>query len=594
MSLFSSLYTGVNGMNAQSQATAGISENIANLNTVGYKKYDTAFQDLVVNSRPSRFTHGGVYTQQIQRIDRQGGLQQTQSLTDAGIAGKGFFIVKAQPTADSDFLFTRNGSFSPDPDGVLRNSAGFALYGWPVDQNGATVGGSDFNTLVALDIDELNSQFLQTTSGDLAINLNASEEADNPHLLSPAQSLPVGDASAPDFVRNMTVYDATGTPRDLQFQFRKIVGPMAYASSQATTATLSEPLTGSTLFPNIASGDTFTVTVGAASQQYIVGAAAGAGQVRIDTLGDLVHDINANLGGGTVLDAALDGEGRLILRAADPTATLSLTEDSGTPLSGAGTLDFVTQPGNAALTYTPNAPLTGGAAYPDQADFPAFADSASPNTYGWWEMTVLTNDPADPDGLTLPPVAISRGLLNFNGTGVLNALPGANGAVSLNLANIDFDGAASGEEIAALSIDMGRFSQFSGSYNVLLTDQNGAEAGTLAGVEIGRDGTVNAQFSNGQEVAVYRIPLAVFVNPNGLNARTGTVFEMTHLSGDADIVAAGTGGAGFLNPATLENSNVDLADEFASLIVSQRAFSANSRVVNTVDEMTQQLRQLKT
>lgn len=594
MSLFASLYTGVNGMNAQSQATAGISENIANMNTVGYKKYDTAFQDLVVNNtRSARFASGGVFTTQVQRIDQQGSLKGTHSQTDVGITGQGFFTVKTADDPAEDFLFTRNGSFSPDAEGLLRNSAGFVLYGWTVDQDGNAVGGNDLGSLVAVDINSLDSQFLQTTTGELGINLKADEDTINPHLQNPAQSLPVGNV-APHFVRNMTVYDGTGTARDLIFEFRKITGPMAYATSQTAGTTLTDSMTDPAFFGNINAGDTFTVNAGAVSQQYIIGAPAGAGQVRVDTLGDLTHDINTNLGGGTVMDASLDSSGRLVLQMIDPTANLSLTEDVGTPLTGTGTLNLATQPGNPALTYTSNAPLNGGAAYPDQADLPAFSNTASPNTHGWWEVTILTNDPADPDGTVLPPVAISGGMMNFNGDGTMNAVADASGEFTINLANIDFDNGVGGEEIASLSLDVSRFSQFAGAYNVLITDQNGAEAGTLIGVEVERDGLVTARFTNGQEVGIYRIPLADFVNPNGLQAITGTVFALTEDAGDISILGAGTGGVGFMQSAAVENSNVDLADEFANLIVSQRAFSANSRVVNTVDEMTQQLKQLKT
>ncbi|MCB9996513.1 MAG: flagellar hook-basal body complex protein [Rhodospirillales bacterium] len=591
MSLFSSLYTGVNGMNAQSQHTATISTNIANSTTVGYKKVDTVFHDLVVTkTSPAKFAHGGVFTDTIHRNDIQGALQQTAISTEIGISGGGFFAVKSNADADLDFLFTRNGTFSPDSEGIMRNAAGFVLYGWPIDELGNVAGGTTLDSLQPVDVDELNEIHRQTTAAEFSVNLDASEPATNPDLLFPQQSLPVNGVSASDFTRNFTVVDGDGVPRDLIFEFRKVPGPMATAATGTSALDYTMSLTDGSIFGGINAGDTFSVTVGAATQEYIIGAAAGPGQIRVDTIGELSNEINANFGGGDVLDMSLDADGRLVFQAVDPTANMSFAEIIGSPLSGGGSLEMVTQFGNPPLNYTPQTSILGGD-YPDQANFPAIANQTDPSTRGWWEVTILTADPdlTDP---TLAPVAISSGLMSFNSDGTLNATPNGNGNIELFLNNINFDDDST-TDTTSLTVDLSGFSQFAGAYNVIVQNHNGAEAGTLSGIQIGRDGRVIASFTNSEQFEIYQIPLATFVNPNGLESITGTVFAQTSEAGDLTMVEAGTGGAGVLNGATIENSNVDLADEFANLIVSQRAFQANSRVVNTVDEMTQQLRTLK-
>ena len=84
-----------------------------------------------------------------------------------------------------------------------------------------------------------------------------------------------------------------------------------------------------------------------------------------------------------------------------------------------------------------------------------------------------------------------------------------------------------------------------------------------------------------------------FANPNGLNEVSGTAYTKSEESGEENLREAGQGGAGFVEPSTLEASNVDLADEFAKLIVAQRAFGAGTRVINTVDQMTEDLLRLR-
>ena len=118
MGLFGSLFTGVSSLFAQSQNTAIISNNIANISTTGFKRSEASFQSLVTTeSRSSRYSPGTVTVNRLQRVDQQGSIQQTGSGTDASISGNGFFPVKRSTDFGQEFLYTRAGQFSEDSQG---------------------------------------------------------------------------------------------------------------------------------------------------------------------------------------------------------------------------------------------------------------------------------------------------------------------------------------------------------------------------------------------------------------------------------------------------------------------------------------------
>lgn len=597
MGLFESLYTGVMGMNAQSKSTGMISTNIANQTTVGYKKSEAGFGDLVANSMYSgNFSHGGVYATEVHRHDIQGQIQQTVSSTDAAINGSGFFAVKKSADASAEFFFTRNGQFGPDADGILRNSAGMVLYGVPLSQGLAPSGeiSGGLGSLQPIDINVLNATAVPTTLVTQVINLDASETAYNSHILS-GGALPISQTQAPHFSRNQTVVDASGTQRQVTLEYRKVVGPMAYATGNPSAQlNATDVLVGGAASPTpgIIAGDTLTATVnGNTTTITFVNGTANTALNQANTMQDVLNILNS-ANGGADFDASIDASGNFVLRAVDPTATLDLSTSSAN-VTGANGFNFIADPTSPGtpLSYDPMASLSAnGVANPNQTDFPVFANTTTPNTRGWWEVSILTTDPANPTGGA--QVEVSRGLLNFDGTGSLNAVPNASGGINLALNNLDFDSSATGEEIS-LSIDVSSFNQFAGAYNVTYTEQNGIEPGTLSQVSINNEGRVIGTYSNGTQVAMYQIPLATFTNPNGLVDQSGTIFRYGYDAGDITLSTGGTAGAGLIRASAIENANVDLADEFANLIVSQRAFQANSRVVNTVDEMTEQLRSLK-
>jgi len=128
MSVFGSLFTAVSALNSQSQALGMISNNIANVNTVGFKRTDAAFSSLVTNvSRSTTYSPGSVRAIQNARINQQGIMQQSSSSTDIALSGNGFFVVQPNLDGNQEVFYTRAGSFSEDATGILTNTAGYAL-----------------------------------------------------------------------------------------------------------------------------------------------------------------------------------------------------------------------------------------------------------------------------------------------------------------------------------------------------------------------------------------------------------------------------------------------------------------------------------
>ncbi len=172
MSLYGALFGGVSGLSAQSSKIGAISDNIANVNTIGYKQATATFSSLVVNSSSAvSYQTGGVRAGTRLDIDKQGLLQSTQSSTDLAISGGGFFVVRAVPdgsgggTATTP-LYTRAGSFTPDSLGNFVNAQGFFLQGWPLDRNGLLPGEvGNLNTTAFTNFDSLRPVNVESASG---------------------------------------------------------------------------------------------------------------------------------------------------------------------------------------------------------------------------------------------------------------------------------------------------------------------------------------------------------------------------------------------------------------------------------------------
>ncbi|MDJ0338886.1 flagellar hook protein FlgE [Cryobacterium sp. PH31-O1] len=147
--------------------------------------------------------------------------------------------------------------------------------------------------------------------------------------------------------------------------------------------------------------------------------------------------------------------------------------------------------------------------------------------------------------------------------------------------------------VDGIAMNLAALEGFSGLNTVAGKTDNGNEAGTLNSYTLGADGTLVGLFSNGQQQAIGRIALATFVNPGGLEKAGSSAYRATFNSGGAALGTPGAAGLGSLTSGALEMSNVDLSQEFTNLIVAQRGFQANARIITTSDEVLQELTNLK-
>ncbi|HVV27724.1 MAG TPA: flagellar hook protein FlgE [Rhizomicrobium sp.] len=198
------------------------------------------------------------------------------------------------------------------------------------------------------------------------------------------------------------------------------------------------------------------------------------------------------------------------------------------------------------------------------------------------------------------PGPLYSGTMQFNSDGSLanadTATTPATGSISMTIPW----SATTGLAPQTININMGTvngtggITQYDSTSALNSSTANGSPFGTITGVTVAKDGTVTAQFSNGLQQDIYKVPVATFASPDGLGQVSGNAYVATKASGAADINVAGFGSAGGIASKSLEGSTVDLATEFTNLITTQRAYSASARIITTADQMLQQLEQLPT
>ncbi len=153
--------------------------------------------------------------------------------------------------------------------------------------------------------------------------------------------------------------------------------------------------------------------------------------------------------------------------------------------------------------------------------------------------------------------------------------------------------AASGVPAFPISLNLGAISQLGTEMQVNASNQNGFAPGSLSSFSVGTDGVVTGLYTNGLTRPLGQISVAIFPNANGLERTGSNLWRATDNSGVAVVGTPRTGGRGSINSGFLEQSNIDIGNEFTDLIVTQRGFQANTKVVTTVDEMLQDLINMK-
>jgi flagellar hook protein FlgE len=291
------------------------------------------------------------------------------------------------------------------------------------------------------------------------------------------------------------------------------------------------------------SGDGFFVTSKGGQQLF-----TRAGSFNPDAAGQLVSPDGGILQGWSAVNGAVNTGG--------PVSGITL--NSNTPVPAKATTQ-VGVDGNLPSDALPNTTLERVVKVYDAVGAESNLALTFTKVAAGWEVS--------PDG-----GATVSGTMTFNG-GALTS------AATVNVGGID--------------VNVSQVSSYAGMSSVAVNGQNGFAAGKLESYTLGSDGSVIGSFSNGVKQVLAKIALAKFTNPSGLEKAGGSSYVATANSGGVQVGGAGDAGIGSLSGGTLEMSNVDLSQEFTNLIVAQRGFQANARIITTSDEVLQELGNLK-
>ena len=203
-----------------------------------------------------------------------------------------------------------------------------------------------------------------------------------------------------------------------------------------------------------------------------------------------------------------------------------------------------------------------------------FTRVAGTNTWTWQAASATT--PADPTITAITPTGTS---ISFDANGQIVA------PTSVPTLSITFN---NGADPVAIDLDLANLTQLSGSAAVTAT-ADGSAAGSLSTFTIDNTGTIVGVYSNGVQEVLGQIALAKFANPSGLVKAGGNLLSASVNSGAPELGPAGTGGHASISSGFLEMSNVDLAQQFTNMIMAERGFQANSRVISASNEILQDL-----
>jgi flagellar hook protein FlgE len=177
--------------------------------------------------------------------------------------------------------------------------------------------------------------------------------------------------------------------------------------------------------------------------------------------------------------------------------------------------------------------------------------------------------------------------ITFNNSGLI---PEASQPFEVDITGwtpLDAKGVAIGASTQDITLDLSHLTQFGSGFSVNNINQNGYTTGQLRGVEVGDGGVMYARFTNGQSRALGQIALANFSNTAGLQPLGSTAWAETYESGQPAISGPGSAGLGNVQSGALEDSNVEVTQQLVDMIVAQRNFQANAKVIQTEDTITQ-------
>ena len=592
MGIFDALNTAVGGLQAQSFALQNISGNIANASTTGYKGINTSFEDLIPDATtPSRQVAGGVTAYAQATITTQGTVSASSVATNMAINGDGFFSVQAASgTVDNAPVFsgvtdyTRRGDFQVNANGNLVNGAGYYLMGVAVDpKTGNPVG----NVPQVL---QFQNNFVPAQA------TNAIQYAAN------LPTVPATTASATALAGTLTA-DGGLNPADFSqnpLMFSDATTTGSAASNQAATPvpiTAATKLSGTapsdSLTTSFAAGDTITVD-GVTLTFVNTGSPAGTTGNNID-ISDTVGSLLAKIGSITGVAPTINATTGAITLHSGTSVDLSVSSAApafaalglSTPMTATRTAGTGSIVGSDVAMFTSES-ISGGAvtAY-NSAGTPvnlqlrwAKTDTASLGAphQDTWNLFYQTEPSATGSQVAWVNVGTN---FTFNANGSLASPTGS----AVSIPNVTVSGQNLGN--VAFNVGAGALTQYAstgGTATINNITQNGYAAGQLQSVAINNNGLVVGTFSNGQNIDLASVTLSHFNGTNYLKALDGSAYAATDLSGPAIAGASGS-----ISGSSLEGSNTDIADEFTKLIVTQQAYSANTKVITTANDMVQDL-----
>ncbi len=644
MGILSSLYSGVSGLAANGNAMSVIGNNIANNNTLGFKAGRTIFSDLLssnVSASGGNAQVGrGVGMSTVDNLFTQGTFENTGQDTDLAIEGDGFFIVR--DPVDSGNLYTRAGAFRWDESGYLTTPEGHRVMGYRLNDQGNVSGDL---TEISVDTTTLSPP-KATENVTFTTNLDAA---------SPYREAVVGEVVGVGrgVVGLATAFaDPNGTLQ-VNGSILTIAGGGTY--NQGSSKDIAAAINSTPGINAVATPINGTASYGVTSHLTAGNWVLGAGQLTVNGVdlastipgnadralydGSIVTQFNtlldaANAGAGVGVHAAIDpithnlsfvsldgsniqvqvGATDLSSRVVGLTSTLTQTTYSGVNIAADGidigelTVDTGTGSTHGIIINAGTTGTDAGFNLADAENTSNYANSVTiydslgnphQTTVYFSKLNPLTNPrewqynvTVDAAELNLSPAqtgpyVIGNGTLRFLEDGTMDPTwPEGITTVPGNLAwNNNSD------QSIQLDIDFNT-TQWSNASVVISQSQDGYATGTVAQLSIDNEGNVMGNYSNGLPKALFQVSLAKFSSPGGLVKAGNNMFTASAYSGDPIVGTVGSG-VGRIFTNSLEQSNVDLAAEFVSMITTQRGFQANSKIITTTDEMLNELINLK-
>jgi flagellar hook protein FlgE len=577
MASTTAMFTALSGMNAHTRRLETIGNNIANVNTNAFKSSrmlfatqfsrtlsgGTAPEDVLGGTNPKQIGHG-VLVAGTQKDFRTGSISPTGDPRDLAIDGNGLFAVRR----GQDTLFTRVGSFRQDAQNNLVTIDGDRVMGYPVDaQFNIQRGG-----LVPINIPVGTLTLAQATQNvRFAGNLNASGE-----IAGAGSSIALGPAQQSGFslIPSATVPPPPGAALAANSLLTELASAQAPASPLMAAGQIIE-LRGVEKGERIVPPARFPITAASTVQDFMsflstalglnTGAANPAGRAPGVQLNPATGVLSITGNTGSVNDLAIDPADIRILNAGGQLLRTPFVPEKTAEAQGESVrttfvaYDSLGTPVSLDLSFALESRGTEGTTWRYFAEAPAASGQSSAIGTGTIRFDTM--------GRLEQPTTIALQVPRA-GTGAADPL-----ALTLDLAQAS-------SRLTALA---------SQESFVAATYQDGAPPGLLSAFAVQDDGTIVGSFTSGIVRTLGQIPLASFINPEGLVDEGGNVYRPGANSGQPAFVTAGDSGTGTIVAGALELSNVDLGQEFINMIMTSTGYSASSRIIRTSDELLQQL-----